>query len=386
MTDGEAAAATPLLEGLRVVEISQLIAAPLCGLTLHDWGADVIKVEPLEGEYARTLEPDLRPGESAYFQMLNRGKRSVAIDYRAPPAAEFLAKLIDGADVLLESLGDGGAGIGISYEDAASRNPALIWCSITGQGRDHGGRAIDPTLQASMGMMALTGEPGGAPMRLPVPLIDFMTGSYATQSVLAALLRVRGGGPGALLDCAMVDVAATMTSSAGVYALGGAPPLRRMGTENRWYVPAGNFEASDGDWVQLIAVGEHHWRALARGLGHPEWLDDPRLASNEVRLERRGEVHDMLAAVIAERPASHWEREVRAAGGFCQRIREIEEAWADPLLAARGLVAPLAEGADAGFPVPVASLARTAVPAEGLPPAPRLGQHTEEIAGELGLA
>jgi crotonobetainyl-CoA:carnitine CoA-transferase CaiB-like acyl-CoA transferase len=374
---------TGILEGIRVVELSHLIAAPLCGLTLQDMGAEVIKVEPPEGDYTRTLEPIIAPGVSAYFQMLNRGKRGVSVDLRDDGGRDLARRLIDSADVVVESLGEGRAALGTDYENASSRNQKLIWCSISGYGRGRAARAIDPTLQASMGMMALTGEPERPPMRLPVPLVDFMTGMYATQSVLAAMLRVRDGSRGALLDCGMVDSASVLSSSVGVHAVNGSA-LRRMGTQNPWYVPAANFEASDGQWVQVMAVTEHHWRALCKALGHDEWVEDPRFASNHERVANREAVHELLAEVIKTDSASHWESVVTDAGGFCQRIREIEEAWSDPLLAERGLVTEI-EGEELGSIIaPVASLADRG----GEGPrrrAPRLGEHTGDVAAELGL-
>jgi crotonobetainyl-CoA:carnitine CoA-transferase CaiB-like acyl-CoA transferase len=373
-----------LLDGVRVVEFSHLIAAPLCGLTLQDMGAEVVKVEPPEGDYTRTLEPIVAPGVSGYFQMLNRGKRGVSVDLREEGGRELARRLIDAADVVVESLGEGRSALGIDYEEASSRNEQLIWCSISGYGRGQAGRAIDPTLQASMGMMALTGEPDRPPMRLPVPLVDFMTGMYAISSVLAAMLRVRSGGSGALLDCGMVDSAAVLASSVGVHAVNGSA-LRRMGTQNPWYVPAANFEASDGQWVQVMAVTEQHWRALCEALGHPEWLEDSRFAGNEERVAHREAVHSALADVIRTDTAGHWEQAVIAAGGFCQRIREIEEAWSDPLLAERGLVTEI-DGEELGaLKVPVASLADRGTKTLR-PRAPRLGEHTEELAKELGIS
>jgi crotonobetainyl-CoA:carnitine CoA-transferase CaiB-like acyl-CoA transferase len=284
--------------------------------------------------------------------------------------------------VVIESLGASAAGLE-SYEQVRQRHPKLIWCAITGTGHGNGGRAIDPSLQASMGMMALTGEAGRAPMRLPVPLVDFMTGMYALQAILAALMQVRAGGDGMLLDCALLDSAATLASTVGVYALNGPEPLRRMGTESVWYVPASNFPAADGQWVQVMAINDGHWRGLCRTLGHPEWIDDPRMADNAARVKHRELVHGLIGSAIATDTAEHWAAAVTAAGGFCQQIREIEEAWSDPLLVERRL---RAEGEVGGVPfqVPVASLARTPL-ASPLPPGPRLGEHSEAIAAELGL-
>jgi crotonobetainyl-CoA:carnitine CoA-transferase CaiB-like acyl-CoA transferase len=372
-----------VLDGLNVVEFSQLIAAPFCGLTLSDLGADVVKVEPRSGDYTRTLDPDLAPGHSAYFQMLNRGKRSVALDFRAPGSRELIRRLIDRADVVVEGLGEAAAALGVSYEDAVERNQKLIWCSISGLGRGAGGRAIDPNLQAMMGIMATTGEAGRPPMRVQLPLIDFMTGMYAAQSVLVGVMRVERGGAGALLDCAMVDAAATLTSSLGISALSGAEGLGRIGGESYWYVPAGNFEAADDEWVQLVAISEAHWRALCQALGHEEWLGDDRFAGNDARVANRALVHDSIAETIRLRPAATWSQAINDAGGLCQRIRDVKEAWSDPLLVERGLLAQVTDAALQGFPIPVASLA-----ARGraeLEPAPELGEHSRSVAAEAGL-
>lgn len=374
----------PLLEGLRVVEISQLIAAPLCGLTLRDWGAEVIKVESRHGEYARTLLPYFARGDSAFYYMMNRGKRSLSLRFGDEDARELLRRLIDSADVVVESLGGGITSLGITAEEAVARNPKLIWCSITGHGRDRGGRAMDPSLQASMGMMALTGDPDGPPMRLPISLVDYMTAMYANQSILAALMRVREGADGEILDCALLDSAATLAASAGVHALSGEEPMRRIGTENKWYVPAGNFEAADGRWVQLIAINEQHWRALAAVLGHPEWGEDERFAGNDERLEHRTEIHSLIREVIRTRPAAHWSDAVTAAGGFCEVILEIEDAWQAPILHERGLIRTNDASGELPSPIPVASLTRagrTPVPEE---PAPGLGEHSTAVALELG--
>jgi crotonobetainyl-CoA:carnitine CoA-transferase CaiB-like acyl-CoA transferase len=372
-----------VLEGLRVLEFSQLIAAPFCGLTLADLGADVVKVEPPGGDYTRTLDPPLAPGRSAYFQMLNRGKRSVALDFRAEGARALIRRLIDWADVVVEGLGDAATGLGLGYEEASERNPKLIWCSISGLGSGRPGRAIDPNLQAAMGIMATTGEPGRPPMRVQLPLIDFMTGMYAAQSVLVAVMAVQQGGDGAFLDCAMADAAATLTSSLGLYALGGTDALGRIGAESYWYVPAGNFEAADGEWVQLVALSESHWRAVCRALGHEEWLDDDRFADNEARVSNRALVHASIADAIRQRPAAAWAREISTAGGLAQRIRDLGEAWADPMLTERGLLGQVTDPALQGFPIPVASLAARG--RTSLAPAPELGEHSRSVAAQAGL-
>jgi crotonobetainyl-CoA:carnitine CoA-transferase CaiB-like acyl-CoA transferase len=366
-----------LLEGLRVVEFARLIAAPLCGLTLADLGADVVKVEPPGGDDTRGFPPG-PAGDSAYFHALNRGKRGVVIDLDDAEGRVTARRLVERADVVVENLGDASARLGFGYEEAAAANERLVWCSVTGLGAGRGGRALDPSLQASMGLMALTGEPGGAPLRVPVPLIDLMTGMYAAQSVLTALWRAERDGRGAFLDCALVDSAATLTGLTALMALRGADAPRRIGSESHLVVPSAVYAASDGEHVQVVALGERHWEAVCAALGRREWLDDPRLAGNEARVANRELVNERVAEAIATRPAAEWADRIVAAGGLAERVREIEEAWTDPLLTDRGLLGRAPDGAA----LPLVSLARTADP-DALAPAPGLGEHTEAVLREL---
>lgn len=367
-----------LLEGLRVVEFSRLIAAPFCGLTLADLGADVVKVESPGGDDTRSFPPLHPGGDSAYFRALNRGKRGIVLDLQEPGGLDAARRLVGGADVVLENLGDAAVRLGFGYGDAAEANKRLVWCSITGLGAGRGGRALDPSLQASMGLMALTGEPGGPPLRVPVPLIDLMTGMYAAQSVLTALWRAERSGKGAFLDCALVDSAATLTGLTALLALSGSEAPRRLGSESHLAVPSAVYAAADGEHVQVVALSERHWEAVCTALDHREWLGDPRCAGNASRIANRALVNERIAAVVVTRPAAHWVDRITRAGGLCERVREIEEAWADPLLAERGLVELLPDGTK----LPVVSLARAA-DRPALAPAPALGQHTEAVLKEL---
>jgi crotonobetainyl-CoA:carnitine CoA-transferase CaiB-like acyl-CoA transferase len=380
----EAAASGRVLEELCVVEFSQLIAAPFCGLTLLDLGAQVIKVEPRGGDPLRHFPPFLDDGEGAQFRVLNRGKRSVVADLATPAGRGLAGQLIARADVVVENLGDSRALLGVGYEQAAAANPKLVWCAITGWGVGSPGRAIDPSLQAAMGMISITGEAGGEPARIPVPLVDFMTGMYAAQSVLVALWRTRLGADGAFLDCAMADAAATLTSTSGLLAAGGHFTPRRLGSESPLVVPSGVFTASDGGEVQIVCVTERHWRGLCEALGRPEWLDDPRSLDNATRLANRELIRAWLAEAIASEPASTWVQRISAHGAICERVRDIEEAWADPRLAERGLVGAAAPAPPWAARMPLVSLARASRgQAEALAPAPSLGADTEAVSLEL---
>jgi crotonobetainyl-CoA:carnitine CoA-transferase CaiB-like acyl-CoA transferase len=380
----DAAATGPILEGLRVVEFSQLIAAPFCGLTLLDLGAEVIKVEPRAGDPLRSFPPYFDDGEGAQFRVLNRGKRGVVADLATPAGCELAVKLIRRADVVVENLGDARALLGVTYEQAKDANPQLVWCAITGWGAGSPGRAIDPSLQAAMGMISITGEMGGAPARIPVPLVDFMTGMYAAQSVLVAVWRTRMGAEGAFLDCAMADAAATLTSTSGLMAAGGHFTPRRLGSESPLVVPSGVFTARDGAEVQIVCVTERHWRALCEALGRPEWLDDPRSLDNSARLTNRELIRAWLADAIASEPASTWVARISAHGAICEHVRDIEEAWSDARLVERGLVGRASERPAWAARMPFVSLARASrVPEETLAAAPDLGADTEAVAREL---
>jgi crotonobetainyl-CoA:carnitine CoA-transferase CaiB-like acyl-CoA transferase len=368
---------------VRVVEFSQLLAAPFCGLTLSDLGADVIKVEPRSGDEVRRFPPFFESGESGWFHAVNRGKRGVALSLSDARAGPVVRRLIDAADVVVENLGEARSRLGIAYEDACEHNPKLVWCSITGLGADQGGRAIDPSLQAEMGLMASTGEPDGPPARVQAPTIDLMTGMYAAQRVLTALWQVERGGEGAFLDCAMLDAAATLTGPVALRALGGMP-AGRIGSESHLLVPSASFEASDGAYLQVIALTEDHWRGICKALEHPEWADDPRSADNAARLANRELVHGWIREVIATDRADRWVGAITEAGAICVRVREVDDAWSDPRLVQRGLLAKLSAAGFGPFAVPVMSLARCADPA-ALSPGPRLGEHSAEVLSELGI-
>jgi crotonobetainyl-CoA:carnitine CoA-transferase CaiB-like acyl-CoA transferase len=372
---------------MRVAEFSQLIAAPFCGLTLLDLGAEVIKVEPRDGDAMRSFPPYLDDRESAQFRALNRGKRSVVADLATAGGRGLAAKLIEAADVVVENLGDSRGLLGVSYEEAIRDRPGLVWCSITGWGAGAPGRSIDPSLQAAMGLISITGEDGGGPARIPVPLVDFMTGMYGVQLILVALWRVRAGGPGAFLDCAMADAATTLVSTSALLAAGGHFSPRRLGSESPLVVPSGVFVASDGREVQIVCVTERHWRALCEALGHPEWKEDPACVDNAARLANRELIRNRVAREIASDTAAAWVQRISEHGAICEHVRDIEEAWQDERLLARGLVAEAADAPPWAARIPLISLARGRDgAARRIAPAPELGADTEAVARELGIS
>jgi crotonobetainyl-CoA:carnitine CoA-transferase CaiB-like acyl-CoA transferase len=219
-------------------------------------------------------------------------------------------------------------------------------------------------------------------LRVPLPAVDLLTGMYASQSILAALLGRERSGQGALLDCAMLDASATLSSTAGVLWMTGYNTPRRSGSESDLFVPSAVFETSDGRYIQVVAIGNGHWAAICRALGLSDWLDDPRFADGQARLTQREVIHSRLAEVLRTGPCEHWARVIPAEGGFCQPIREIEEVWSDPALAERGLVGELVGDAVGTMSVPLASLVRGR-PDGPFVPGPLLGEHTAEVLADL---
>ena len=354
-----------LLRGVHVVEFSQLIAAPFCGLTLQDLGAEVVKVEGPLGDPSRGFPPMIE-GDGAFFHALNRGKTGITLDLSSSAGRRQASQLVSTADVVLENLGPAFAALGIDYVTAAAEHPKLIWCSISATGYGKPDRAVDGSVQAEWGLMGLTGAFDGAPVRAGVSLIDYMTGMYALHRVLAALWSVERGEPGCFLDCAMIDASATLTGMQFLLAEAGVLEPRRVGSESHLRVPTGAFATADGRFVQITCVTERHWHALCHALERERWTEDPRFATLEARMARRDEMRTAVAEIVATGSAATWVATIRAAGGLCEPIRDIAEVWADARMRERGLIGTLA-----GLDVPLISLAGTA-PADGLPTGPAL--------------
>jgi crotonobetainyl-CoA:carnitine CoA-transferase CaiB-like acyl-CoA transferase len=320
--------------------------------------------------------PPLAPdGESLWFHALNRGKRGVVVE-RGDVAT--LRALVGWADVVVENLAGAAA---LAHADVAAEQPDLIWCAITGRGVGQGGRSVDPSLQASMGLAALTGEAHGPPLRVPVPTIDFMTAMAATQAVLVARMGVERGEGGRLLDVALLDAAATLTGLAGLAALAGEPP-GRMGTQSPLSVPSAIFATADGH-VQVVAYSDRQWRALCQALDRPDWLDDPRSATADARLEHRALVHERLAELLATETTAHWVAAIGAAGGLAETVRDVSEAWRDPVLRERGLLGHLVDDTLGDRLLPALSLAHDDGADPAFPAGPRLGEHTRAVLAQL---
>ncbi len=349
MASGIAAAGYPMslpLAGVRVVEICQIASGPYCAMLLADLGADVIKIEPPGGDAMRAWPP-LTQGFSENFAALNRNKRSIALDLRNPTDLAIARRLIDAGDVVIENSRPGAMRrLGLDHATVGALRPQLVYCSISAFGQSGPRSAdggFDVTLQAASGIMSVTGEPGRPPVKAGVPIADFSTGLYAALSIVALLLRVRGGGAGGHLDVPMLAaslaVAALQTSE---YFGTGRDP-QALGSAHPRNAPYQAFAAADGHFV-IAAGNDRLWRGVCEVIGAPQLASDPRFASTSLRARHQGELAALLEPLFALRPLGHWLDAFRAAGVPCEPINTYSAALADTQVAHLGLVQAMTLG------------------------------------------
>ncbi len=381
-------AATGPLAGVRVLELTQIMAGPTCGVMLADLGADVIKVEKLPGgDDARGYREPRVNGVSAPFLMMNRNKRGIALDLKRPEGRAILKRMVRTADVLVENFRrDTMAKLGLSYEVLAAENDALIYCALTGFGRDgpeadKGG--FDLVAQGFAGLMAITGEAGRPPVKTGNPVSDINAGILAALGVVAAYANRLKTGRGQLVDTSLFEAALQQTywHAASYFATGQSPSP--LGSAHLLTAPYQAFEASDG-YVNIGGANQANWERIADVLGHPEWRDDPRFATNTARMANRDELVARMNAVLARRTRAEWIAALDAAGVPAGPVHALGEALTHPQTLARGMVVDLVHpdaGPTKAIGCPV-HFSRT--PAAVTRPAPRLGEHTREVLRETG--
>ena len=374
------------LAGVRVVEFCQVAAGPFCGMLLADFGADVVKVEPQEGDTLRQWPP-IRNGFSENFASLNRGKRSVALDLKNPVDRDFARTLVLESDVLVENNRAGAMQrLGLGWDWFGERKPSLVYCSISAFGQS-GPRAgeggFDLTIQAAAGVMSVTGEPDGEPVKCGVPVSDFTAGLYAAYSITALLARVRAGGPGGQIDVPMfattLAIAALQTSE---YFGTGRDP-RKLGSAHPRNAPYQAYRARAG-WFAIAAGNNKLWRSVCEVVGTMDLLEDERFATPTLRAAHRMELRDLLEARFAARDAGDWLERFAAAGVPCAPINSYSQALADPQALHLGLVQPmtLPGGTETRTVACPIRFDGEAVPVDTRPPA--LGEHGEALRAGTG--
>ena len=376
------------LNGMRVLELAQIMAGPTAGMMLADMGADVIKVEKLPGgDDSRTYSEPQVNGVSAPFMMLNRNKRGIALNLKHAQGREILLKMVRNADVLTENFRKGTLEkLGLGYDVLAAENPGLIYCAVSGYGRDgpfadKGG--FDLIAQGFAGLMSITGEPGGAPAKTGNSVADINAGILAVAGILAAYAHKLKTGEGQIVETSLMEAALQQTYwHAAIYFATGQSP-GATGSAHILTAPYQAFRASDG-WINIGGANQANWERIADVLGHPEWRADPRFATNTARMTNLSALTAAMNAVIATRTRSQWIEAFDAAGVPVGPVHTIGEALEHPQTLARGMVVDL-DHPRAGKTRAIGSplhFSRTATAPTR--PAPMLGEHTREVLREAG--
>ena len=379
-----------LLTGLRVIEMSHVMAAPACGMLLADMGADVIKVERLPaGDDVRRNGP-YTDGESAPFAMMNRNKRGVALDMRSDAGKQTLARLIAGADVFVENYRKGAmAHYGVDYDDVAGSNPGLVYCSVSGFGRtgpyaDRGG--FDLVAQGMSGLMSITGEgPGRPPVKVGAPVTDITAGTLAAMGILAALVKRGATGRGQFVDTSLLEAGIMHTYwQSAIYMASGEVPTA-MGSAHPLMAPYQAFRTKDG-WINLGGANQGLWLKLVELLGRPDLADDPRFGTQEDRKHNLDALEQALAPIFEQETTDAWFAKLDEAGIPSGPVLDIAQMTSDDHVTERGMVVEV--GTSEGGPMRALGhpVKYSANPAAIRRPAPRLGQHTAEVLREVGYS
>jgi len=384
-------AATGPLAGLRVIDLTRVLAGPFCTMTLGDMGADVIKIEPPgTGDDTRSWGPPFLEGESTYFMSVNRNKRSLTLNLATTAGQVILATLVKGADVLIDNFKLGTLerwGFTDDWFEASA--PHLIRCSITGYGTS-GPRASLPgydfILQAESGLMSICGTADGEPTKYGVAIVDICTGMLACNAILAALNVRHASGRGQKVAVSLYETSLAMLGNIGqAFLATGRGGERRYGNGHPSIVPYTSYHASDG-MIALAVGNDSQFAKCAAALGHPEWASDPRFARNRDRVANRDTVDGMINDAFAGDTVDNWIAKLKAAGVPCGRISSVGQALTDPHAAARQMVETVEHPVVGPLKVIGMPFKFSATPGSVRRAPPVLGQHTEEIlVGELGM-
>jgi crotonobetainyl-CoA:carnitine CoA-transferase CaiB-like acyl-CoA transferase len=375
------------LEGIRVIDQTQVMAGPTCAMLLGDLGADVIKVEPPGGEATRRIEPELVPGVSAAFVAVNRNKRAMTLDLKHPRGVDVFKTLVRTADVLIENYRPGVAKrLGVDYETLATANPRLVYCSISGFGQtgpyaSRGG--YDLIAQGMSGIMSVTGHAGGPPVKVGVPITDLGAALFGVFGILCALRARRTTGRGQFVDTSLYEagVALSVWEATEFWYTGEIP--QRLGTAHRMNGPYQAFRASDGHFT-VGAANERLWPRFTRLLGLESLMSDPRFVDVGDRVKNRLALEQEIERVTATKPRRHWLEQCETAGIPAGPIYSVPEALADPHAVARGMVQEV-DHADAGRVKTLGNPVKmSASPPTLRRAAPRLGEDSTAILTELG--
>ncbi|HTK02557.1 MAG TPA: CaiB/BaiF CoA-transferase family protein [Bordetella sp.] len=391
----------PLLSNIKVLDLSRVLAGPWASQILADLGADVIKVErPGRGDDTRSWGPPFLKNEDgqdtadgAYFVATNRGKRSITLDLQTPEGQDLVKAMCRDVDVVLENYKVGTlARMGLDYAALSKINPRLVYCSVTGFGQT-GPRASEPAydflIQAMGGLMSVTGErddkPGGGPQKVGVPIVDLSTGVYAALGIVAALLRRTQTGQGEYIDVAMLDVQVGLLANQAMNFLLGKRVPRRTGTAHPNIQPQRTFSCADGDIVVVVG-NDAQFVTLCEVIGQAALSQDERFATNGRRVKNQESLDPILDAIFASQTREHWLDKLKKAGVPAGSINSVPEVFDDPQVVHRAMLRHLPHPVAGSVPQVMNPLRFGSATLRVDRGPPLLGEHTDEVLGELGLS
>ncbi|MGH7275676.1 MAG: CaiB/BaiF CoA transferase family protein [Candidatus Rokuibacteriota bacterium] len=378
------------LEGIRVLDLSRVLAGPFCAMLLADMGADVIKVEDTgTGDESRTWPPH-KDGESAAYLVINRNKRDITLDLKAPDGVEALKRLVRRADVLVENFRTGTMeSFGLGYDTLAALHPGLVYCSISAFGRTgprKDGAGYEALMQAFSGIMSITGEPDGPPVRCGVSFLDLTTGILCAFGIVNALIHRERTGLGQRVDGSLLETAVTLLNyHAEGYLLTGVVP-KPLGSSHPSLSPYRNFRCRDGQWVFIAGANDRFWQRLGPALGLDGMATDPRFATNIERVKHRGELEAELEQAIARHDREPLLKVLEEAGVPATPVNTVDQVMDDPQTAARGLIERVMHPRLGEIPVVGTPVKFSRMRPGVRSPAPLQGQHTDEVLAEWGYS
>ncbi|HEY7292653.1 MAG TPA: CoA transferase [Vicinamibacterales bacterium] len=374
------------LSDLRVLDLTQVMAGPFSTMLLADLGANVVKVEPPRGDSTRQM-PGAVGTDTPAFNAVNRGKRSIVIDLKTTEGRDVLMRLVDASDILVENYRPGVlSGLGFGYEALRMRRPALIYASISGYGqtgpyRHRGG--FDLIAQGVSGIMSVTGEPGGPPVKAGVPLTDLGAGLFAVVGILAALQARHRTGLGQHIDTALVDAGIALSVWEATQFFSGAGVPDALGSAHRMNAPYQAIRCADG-YITLGGANERIFKRIAEVLDRREWLSDPTFATNASRVSHRAELAKQIESITIQKPRQHWLALFEAHEIPCGPINDYSEVFSDPQVVARNMAVEVNHPSLGRIRALGSPIKMSATPTDVQRRAPLLGEHTNEILAEAG--
>jgi formyl-CoA transferase len=379
---------SPALKGLHVLDVTQVMAGPFCSMLLADLGADVIKIEPPAGDSTRQM-PGAVGADSPSFNAVNRGKRSIVVNLKSDEGRAVFIRLAASTDIVIENYRPGVmTALGFGYAALAQLNPRLIYASISGYGQtgpQRGKGGFDLIAQGVSGIMSITGEPNGAPVKAGVPLTDLGAGLFALVGILAALENRHRTGMGQQVDTSLVDAGVALSVWEATEYFSGMGVPDAMGSAHRMNAPYQAIRCADG-YITLGAANERLFRRLAEVLGHAEWMQRPEFADNASRVRNRQALADRIESITSQHPCAHWLALLEANDIPCGPINDYAQVFADPQVVAREMVVETEHPTLGRLKTLGSPIKMSATPPDVSRRAPLLGEHTDEVLAEAGFS